>query len=380
MSVEKRGDRWRARYRGPDGRERNRSFGRKIDAQRWLTEQKSRLTRGEWVDPAAGRVTFVELACEWLDAAAHLKAKTRNSYASLLRTQVLPTWERVPVGKITHEALAGWVAGMVTAGLSASRIRQSVYVVSAVCDYAVRTGRIARSPVVGLRLPRPSQHTERVFLDHAQVAALVGAAAALHPDYGVFIRLLAYTGLRWGEATALRVRDLDLRRGRLDVRRAFSDVGGRLIEGTPKTHQQRTVPIAASLRAELARLVLARDPDALIFTTPGGSPLRMSNFRRHVWTPAVITAGLTGLTPHGLRHTAASLYIAAGTPPKVVQRILGHASIAITLDLYGHLYPDEMDTWADRLDGLSRGQMWPERGQTRGSDGDDPPAEDAAQL
>jgi hypothetical protein len=88
----------------------------------------------------------------------------------------------------------------------------------------------------------------------------------------------------------------------------------------------------------------------------------MSNFRRHVWTPTVTTAGLTELTPHGLRHTAASLYIAAGTPPKVVQRILGDASIAITLDLYGHLYPDEMDTWADRLDGLSRGQTWPERG------------------
>ena len=93
------------------------------------------MTRGEWVDPAAGRITFGELASEWLDGAAHLKPKTRNSYASLLRTRVLPSWQRVPVGKITHEAVAGWVA----AGLSASRIRQSVYVVSAVCEYAVRT-------------------------------------------------------------------------------------------------------------------------------------------------------------------------------------------------------------------------------------------------
>lgn len=371
MSIEKRGQQWRARYRGPDGRERNRSFGRKIDAERWLTEQKSRLTRGEWVDPAAGRVAFGLLAVEWLDAAAHLKPKTRNSYASLLRTRVLPTWERVPLAKITHEAVAVWVAGMVVAGLSASRVRQSVYVVSAVCDYAVRTGRIARSPVVGVKLPRPSQHIERMFLDHRQVAALVTTAAALHPGYGVFVRLLAYTGLRWGEATALRVRDVDLRRGRLDVRRAFSDVGGRLIAGTPKTHQQRTVPVAASLRADLAPLLAGRHPDGLVFTTPAGTPLRMSNFRRNAWTPAVAAAGLHGLTPHGLRHTAASLYIAAGTPPKVVQRILGHASIAITLDLYGHLYPDEMDTWADRLDGLSGGQMWPERGQEDDDEDDD---------
>jgi integrase len=326
VSIEKRGDAWRARYRGPDGRERNRSFRRKIDAERWLTEQRSRMTRGEWVDPAAGRVTFGELAAEWLSAAAHLKPKTRNSYRALLRTRVLPTWERVPVAKITHDAVAGWVAGMVDGGLSASRVRQAAYVVSAVCEYAVRTGRIARSPVTGVKLPRAGRHTERVFLDHAQVAALAAAAAALHPAYGVFVRLLAYTGLRWGEATALRARDVDLRRGRLDVRRAFSDVGGRLIEGTPKTHQQRTIPVAASLRADLAPLLTSAEPDALVFTTLAGTALRMSNFRRRVWTPAVTATRLTGLTPHGLRHTAASLYIAAGTPPKVVQRILGHAS------------------------------------------------------
>jgi integrase len=75
----------------------------------------------------------------------------------------------------------------------------------------------------------------------------------------------------------------------------------------------------------------------------------MSNFRRKVWNPAVCAARLDGVTPHGLRDTTASLYISAGTPPKVVQRILGHGSIAITLDLYGHLYPDEMDTWATSL-------------------------------
>ena len=98
----------------------------------------------------------------------------------------------------------------------------------------------------------------------------------------------------------------------------------------------------------------------------------MSNFRRHIWNPAVTAAGLVGLTPHGLRHTAASLYIAAGTPPKVVQRIRGHGSIAITLDLYPHLYPDEMDRWVDRLGEIAE-QMWPERGQSDDKDDDQPP-------
>ena len=92
------------------------------------------------------------------------------------------------------------------------------------------------------------------------------------PTYGVFVRLLAYTGLRWGEATALRVLDVDLRRGRLDVRRAFSDVGGRLIEGTPKTHQGRTVPIAASVRADLAPLLLRAAPRPAGVHHPGRDP------------------------------------------------------------------------------------------------------------
>ena len=147
------------------------------------------------------------------------------------------------------------------------------------------------------------------------------------------------------------------------------------MEGTPKNHQARTVPLPLWLATELKGLIDGRGPDDLVFTTPGGYALRHSNFRRHVWNPAV--AGMAGLTPHGLRHTAASLYIAAGTPPKVVQRILGHGSVAITLDLYGHLYPDEMDRWADRLGEIAE-RMWPECGQTDDHSGDHPPSEAGA--
>lgn len=174
-----------------------------------------------------------------------------------------------------------------------------------------------------------------------------------------------YTGLRWGEATALRVRDVDLERQRLDVRRAFVDVAGKLVEGTPKSHQARTVPLLPSIAADLRPLVDGRDRDELVFVSPEGTPLRVANFRHRVWMRLVQAVGLQGLTIHGLRHTAASLYISAGTPPKVVQRILGHGSVIITMDLYGHLYPDEMDVWAARLEDIATGStMWPERGQS----------------
>ena len=162
--------------------------------------------------------------------------------------------------------------------------------------------------------------------------------------------LLAYTGLRWGEATALRVCDIDLDRRRVDVRRAFSDVGGHVVLGTPKSHQSRTVPLPRFLAAEIASAVAGKHADQLVFTMPGGSVMRLSNWRRSTFIPARRRAGLSDrFRVHDLRHTAASLMIQAGYPPKMLQEILGHASITTTLDLYGHLYPGEMDRYADRL-------------------------------
>ena len=165
------------------------------------------------------------------------------------------------------------------------------------------------------------------------------------------VLLLGYTGLRWGEATALRVCDIDLGRRRIDVRRAFSDVGGQVILGTPKSHQSRTVPVPRFLAREIATAITGKEPDDLIFTVPNGSPLRLSNWRRAVFLPVCARAGIsTRFRIHDLRHTAASLMIQAGYPPKMLQEIMGHASITTTLDLYGHLYPGDMDRYADRLD------------------------------
>ena len=136
-----------------------------------------------------------------------------------------------------------------------------------------------------------------------------------------------------------------------DVRRAFSDVGGRVVLGTPKSHQSRTVPVPRFLARELAAAITGKHADDLVFTMPGGSVMRLSNWRRASFLPARARAGLSGrFRIHDLRHTAASLMVQAGYPPKMLQEIMGHASITTTLDLYGHLYPGDMDRYADRLD------------------------------
>jgi len=346
VSIQRRGGSWRARYYGPDGRQRGRSFKRKSDAERWLAEQRSSVVQGDWTDPARGRVAFGEYASAWLGSRTDLKPKTRHQYEFLMGLHILPTWRTVPLAKITFEGLSEWVAHLSVGDLGPSGIRQSVFVMSAALDHAERSGRIRANPARGLGLPRV-QRRDYIVLTHEQLRELSAAAR----PWRVFVLLLGYTGLRWGEATALRVCDIDLGRRRIDVRRAFSDVGGRIVLGTPKSHQSRTVPIPRFLAREIAVAISGKEPDDLIFTMPGGSMLRLSNWRRAVFLPACARARISPrFRIHDLRHTAASLMIQAGYPPKMLQEIMGHASITTTLDLYGHLYPGDMDRYADRLD------------------------------
>jgi integrase len=249
----------------------------------------------------------------------------------------------VPLAKITFEGLSEWVALLSAGDLGPSGIRQSVFVLSAALDHAVRSGRIRANPARGLGLPRV-QRRDYIFLTHDQLHEL----AAVTGPWRVLVLLLGYTGLRWGEATALRVRDVDLNHRRIDVRRAFSDVGGRIVLGSPKSHQSRTVPIPRFLAREIAQAVPGKEPDDLVFTMPGGSMLRLPNWPRAVFLSARSRAGISPrFRLHDLRHTAASLMIQAGYPPKMLQEIMGHASITTTLDLYGHLYPGDMDRYAD---------------------------------
>src|SRR5262245_23657684 len=154
--------------------------------------------------------------------------------------------------------------------------------------------------------------------------------------------------------SALRVGNLDLLRRRMRITSAFVEVRGKLVEGTPKTHQMRTVPLPRFLVDKLAAPVEGKGRDELVFSTPGGTPLRNTNFRRRHWDKAVAAAGLDGLTPHDLRHTAASLAVAAGANVKAVQRMLGHASATMTLDVYAGLFGDDLDTVADLLDAAAR--------------------------
>ena len=181
--------------------------------------------------------------------------------------------------------------------------------------------------------------------------------------------MLGYCGLRWGEAAALRVRHVDPLRGRLMVEESYADVNGVLILGSTKTHARRSVPVPRFICDELGVLLAGKGRDDLVFTSPRGQPLRLSNFRRRLFDRAVPAAGLDGLAPHGLRHTATSLAVNSGASVKAVQRMLGHKDAAMTLNVYADLFDDELDAVAERLDeaasrpvmGSRVAELWPER-------------------
>ncbi len=303
------------------------------------------MARGEWLDPTLARIPFGEWSTRWLATQGHLKPSTRDRYERILAIMVLPTWSTIRLSGITHAEVAGWVTGLTVAGYAASTVRQAHRVLSLALALAVRDGRLLRNAADGVRLPR-SAKGDKMFLTHDEVARLAEAAGS----DGLLVRVLAYTGLRWGELAALRVGRLDLMRRRLHVVEAASEVQGVIIFGTPKTHQRRVIALPRMLLDPLAVQVARKSPAYLAFTSPDGAVLRNSNFRHRSFDAAAASVGLTGLTPHDLRHTAASLAIQAGANMKVVQQMLGHASAAMTLDVYAGLFGDDLEAVADSLD------------------------------
>jgi integrase len=345
-------DGWLARWRDPAGQQRKKSFARRVDAQRWLDQMLADLHRGRYIDPVAAKAMTGTYAEQWASGLAHLKVSTATRYRGIVRVHIVPHWGTWQLGKITLSDVNAWIADLAAGGLRPGSVRQTHRVLSLILDTAVADGRIARNPAAGAKLPRRIR-AEPVFLTAQQVAELAQASK----PHDLPVLTLAFTGLRFGELAGLKVKRFDPLRRRLTVSESVTEVGGRLTWSTPKTHQTRSVPVPPTLATRIEELVKGRNRDDPIFTAPDGGVLRIGNWRVRVFDPARDAAGLGDLTPHDLRHTAASLAIASGANVKAVQRMLGHASAAMTLDVYAGLFGDDLDAVADALDSLVPGHV-----------------------
>jgi integrase len=349
-NVQKRGHgKWRARYRDPAGKEHTRHFERKIDAEQWARSQESAINRSEWVDPVLARVTIREWSQTWLASKAGLKPTSRRGYEMLWRVHVEPRWGDLPLTAVTYADAVAWVAQLTGEGISASWVRQALLCLKQILDLAVLDGRLPRNVVAPVKAPRPAKGEQR-FLTHEQLANLADECDRIGGShYRAMILLLGYTGLRFGELRALRVKRLDLVRSRLEVVENLPDGFSEAQPVPPKSHERRTVPFPRFLADVLAPVVAGRRPADLVFTSSRGGALDNSNFRRNVFDRAASACGLAPLTPHDLRDTAASLAVSADANVKAVQRMLGHASAAMTLDVYASLFADDLDAVADQL-------------------------------
>jgi integrase len=344
----KAGKRYLVRYFKPDmSQGAKRGFLTKRAAEAYLSQVDIAISQQQYVDPGDGRITIGELGGIWLeDQRAVLKPSSMHPLQSTWRVHVEPRWGSVRASDIRYSNVRSWVTEL-SEKRGATTVIRAYGILASILDIAVRDRRLGENPIRGMKLPR-KQPKRRVYLSHRKVELL--AAEAGHPD---LIRFLAYTGLRWGEATGLRARDVDPLRRRVHVQENAVMVNGAVHTGTPKTHASRSVPYPDFLDPAIRINLRGKAPHQLLFG-PGDEHLRLPNSQDGWFAAAVrraqhVDPDFPKITPHDLRHTAASLAISAGANVKAVQRMLGHASAAMTLDTYADLFDDDLDYVAEAL-------------------------------
>lgn len=350
------GRRYRVRFRTPDNRQTDRrGFRTKREAEAFAATVEVSKLRGEYVDVSRSRVTVGELGAAWLERKATLKPSTRRALESAWRVHVEPRWGATPVSKIEFTAVQAWITGLAVRGLSATTVKRVLGVLAGLMEDAVRDRRIFANPCKGIQTPHKVSK-ERVYLSHEQLHAL----AAECGTHSSFVLVLGYCGLRWGEAVGLRVKDIDFLRNRINVSQNAVEVGNTVHVGTPKGHERRSVPFPAMLASDLKAQCKNKLPDALVFPGSGGTHMRRSrtDAESSGWfAGAVRRSRVPRVTPHDLRHTAASLAISAGANVKAGQRMLGHKSAAMTLDTYSGLFEDDLDAVAHALNAAGASHM-----------------------
>lgn len=338
---------WRAVWRDPSNRQTSkRGFPTKTSAEEHIARQTVSKADGWYIAPKAARATVSELAVPWLsDKSVLLKPSSYAPLRASWANYVEPKWGRRSVSSIRHSEVQSWVASI---NKSPTVVARAYGILAGILDVAEKDKRITSNPARGVRLPRKVTKRDRRYLSHDELWAV--AEASGRP---ALVLTLGYCGLRWGELVALRVRDVNFLRRRISVTRNVVEVHGEFHPGTPKTHESRQVPVPAAVLEHLASAVTGKDADTLIFDDGHGGYMRRtraSSGSRSWWVSALAAAGVEPLVLHDLRHTAASLAVSAGANVKAIQRMLGHASAAMTLDVYADLFDDDLEALTTRLD------------------------------
>jgi integrase len=371
---------YKVRYRDSNNRSQQKTFATKKAALDYRAAFRTDKNRGDIIDPMLAATPFREVAWEWFDTNHDWKPKTRVGNESILKYSILgdrkegkpphpmPEFAEMAVGSIKVSHVNQLLGALQKEGASPSTRRNILHILGPVFEYALADEMVKTNPTASIRIKNgTTPPREMSILTEKEVAML---AKEVGPDYSTLVLFAAYSGLRAGEIGALRVRDVDLLHRCVTVRASLSDVNGKQEEGTPKNGKVRKVAIPRQVVDLLTEHLAGKKLDDLAFPGPSGGYLRHGNFYGRVYRPAVVRLVERGELPevekkgkgtlpqdkadlrfHDLRHTCASLLIAAGVHPKAIQEQLGHSSIVVTMDRYGKLYESTHDTVADALEG-----------------------------
>jgi integrase len=289
------------------------------------------------------------------------QGRTYEVYGQALRCHLLPHFGQKDIATITREEVKQLAYGMLAQGKSRNTVMVTLAPLREMFNHAIEDRHVAVNPALGvMRLTKKGKGEQRekvTFLTREEVSVFLETCREHRPDYAPLVLLLVRTGLRIGEACALQWGDLDFLNRFIEVRRTYSN--GR-IEETPKSSKSRRVDMSQQLTEALKALLVERKKETLrkgwgevppwIFLREDGACLTPNYVRMRVWPKLSAKTGLRYVRIHDLRHTFASLLIQNGESLAYVKEQLGHHSIQITVDTYGHLIPGGNKAAVDRLD------------------------------
>lgn len=367
---------WIVDYRDAAGKRRAKQFQRKKDAESWGTKALSEVQQGTHT-PDSISVTIAEAADQWLDSvrASDREPTTLAPYEQHVRLHIVPVCGRTKLSQLTapkvRAILDGWLANL--SRPMATRVFRSF---KAILTEAQARGLVAQNVALAVKVPNASRKGSKVVIpSKAELRAILATAAASENLMArAMVELIIYTGLRASEVRGLAWRSVDLRNGKVRVE---SRADARGVHGAPKSEAgMRVVPIPAVLVATLRQWKLAcpHHADDLVFPSHKGRVLSHGVMGKNYLKPILLAAGVTRpgedeyeneatakYTAHVFRHAAASLWIDQGLNPKRVQTLVGHSSIQVTFDTYGHLF-EERDCDASEANAIERALFGPDKG------------------
>src|ERR687889_1610487 len=351
---------YRGSYFTPDGKRRYVSAKRKTKCERKLRDTMTDADRGLVFD--ASNQTVSEYMTHWLEdfAKANLASRTYHNYKLQIREHIVPAFGKMKLSKLDTPNIQALYTAKLRDGLKPSSIRYIHAVLHCALQKAVELRLIPRNPAASAHPPKIRQEA-MTPLDAGQARILLKAAQ--DDRFDCLYALSLTCGLRMGEALGLKWSDIDLDAGTLRVHRQLQRIreGGGLVFSEPKNASRRTIDLPQkaleALRSQRKRQIQEQlragakwQDHGLVFASSKGTPMDAQNIVNRYFKPLLRRAELPNIRWHDLRHTCATLLLGRGVHPKMVQHLMGHASIQLTLDRYSHWIPSMGRATAEGMD------------------------------